>query len=149
MPDNATVPGDHETEMVPGDPAFVRANKSPESNDEAERDEEGEPPVSGDRVIDAEKNSRRQRKLTAVLRHEADELRHHEGDEEGNERDARQREEGRVNKCLLDAVAQIFRLHQMFDQASEDIRQRAAGFTGGDEIHVDGRKDAGEIAKRL
>ena len=37
----------------------------------------------------------------------------------------------------------------MFDQAGENFGQRAAGFAGCDQVHVNRRKDAGKIPKRL
>ena len=37
----------------------------------------------------------------------------------------------------------------MADEALEDFGKRAAGFAGGDEVHVEGGEDAGEIAERL
>ena len=44
--------------------------------------------------------------------------------------DAGEGEERRINQRLLHAVAQIFRLHQVLDQARQNIGQRAAGFAG-------------------
>ena len=72
VPHHAAVPGDHEPEPVPADPAFVRTHERPEGDDEADKENENEPPVGGDKMIYAEQNLRRQREGPAVLRHEAD-----------------------------------------------------------------------------
>src|SRR5204862_4439319 len=55
----------------------------------------------------------------------------------------------RINQRLLDAVAQILRLHQVLDQTVQNIGQGATGFTGRNEIHIDRWKNPGEIPKCL
>jgi hypothetical protein len=37
----------------------------------------------------------------------------------------------------------------VFDKARENVGERAAGFTGGDQVHVNRGKDPREIAERL
>ncbi len=80
---------------------------------------------------------------------EAGQLRHHERDENRDQAGARDGEERRINQRLLDAVAQVLRLHQVFDQARQNIGKRATRLAGGDEVHIDRRKDAREIPEGL
>ena len=79
----------------------------------------------------------------------AGQLRHHEGDENRDQGRAGDGEKRRINQRLLHAVAQIFCLHQMLDDAGQNLGQRAARFAGADHVHVERRKDAREIAQRL
>ena len=69
-----------------------------------------------DDMMRADQNSRRQGKRAAVLGQKRRQLWHHEGDENSDQAHAGDSEEGRINQRLLDPVAQIFRLHQVFDE---------------------------------
>ena len=100
-------------------------------------------------MIRAEQNTRRQRQSAAGLRHEVGQLRHHEGDENDDQRRAGEGEEGRINERLLHPVAQIFLLHQVLDHARQNIGQRAARFAGADHVHIKRREDARKIAQGL
>jgi hypothetical protein len=62
---------------------------------------------------------------------------------------AGQRQKCRIDQRLLDAVAQIFRLHQVLDQARQNIGKRPARFARRDEVHVNRREDAGKISEGL
>ena len=76
-------------------------------------------------------------------------MRHHEGDEDRDKGGAGQSKEGRINQRLLYAVAQIFHLRQMIYQSHQNLRQRAARFTRGDEVDIKRWKNARELAQRL
>src|SRR2546423_10031937 len=104
MANDAAVTGNHEPETVPRDPAFITADEGAESDDPADHDRQPEPPETCDRLVHAKENPRRQRKGATILRHEADQLRYHESNDERDERDAGQREKQRITHRLLDAV---------------------------------------------
>src|SRR6516225_7728659 len=90
-----------------------------------------------------------QRKRPADLRHEAEQLRHHVRDKDGDQRRASNREERGVNQRLLDPIAEIFRLHQMFYESQQNFRKRAARFARGNQIDEQRWKNSRHFAKRL
>ena len=67
-------------------------------------------------------DARRQRKRAANLPHEPSQLRHHVGDENGDQGHAGHGEKSRIDQRLLHAIAQILRLHQMFYEPVQDFR---------------------------
>ena len=52
--------------------------------------------------------------------------------------------EGGINQRLLDAIAQIFGLHQTLHQPHENIRECAARFARRDKIHIKRRENTRE-----
>ena len=87
------------------------------------------------------------RQSAAGLRHEIGQLRHHEGDENDDERRAGRGEEGRINERLLHAVAEIFSCIRCSTTRDRISGQRAARFAGADHVHIKRREDARKIAQ--
>src|SRR5438105_124380 len=101
VPDDATVTGDAETKTIPREAAFVGVDKSAKTGAHSHHDENAQPPVARNKVMNLEKNARGQGKGAAIGRHETGKLRHHEGNEDRDQDGAREREESRINQRLL------------------------------------------------
>ena len=115
--DDAAVPRQDQTKAIPGDPSFVCANEGTDADNRANHNQSTNPPVAGDDVVHLEQDFCRQGKLSSVCLEETSQLGHHERDKNRDQAGARDGEEGGINQRLLDAVAQILRLHQVFDEA--------------------------------
>ena len=63
--------------------------------------------------------------------------------------DTDERKKRRVDERLLHAVAQLLHRAEVFDEAAQDVRERAAGLPGHHEVDVQRRKDLRVRAQRL
>src|SRR5438876_358169 len=82
------------------------------------------PSIARNRMMNLKQDPRRQWKRAAGLRHEPAQLRYHERDKNCNENGASEGEKCRINQSLLHPIPQVLCLHQMLDQAKENLRQR-------------------------
>ena len=99
--------------------------------------------------MNLKQDPRRQWKRAAGLRHEPAQLGYHERDKNCNENGASEGEKCRINQSLLHPIPQVLCLHQMLDQAKENLRQRTACFARGHQIHIQRLENPRHLAQSL
>src|SRR6266436_6114066 len=128
MPNHPPVTRNLQPKSVPSEPSFLGADECAKTDAHADHNQDRQPPIRNDAVMNLHQDSRRQRKGAANLGHEPGQLRHHVRDEDCDQRRAGDCQKRRIDQRLLNAVAQVLRLHQMFYEPVQNLRQRPACF---------------------
>ena len=149
MTNHTPVTRNLQSKSVPSEPSFFGADECAETDARADDNQDRQPPVRDDAVMNLHQDPRRQRKGAADLGHESGQLRHHVSDEDCDQRRAGDCEKRRIDQRLLNAVAQILRLHQMFYEPVQNLRQRPACFARRNEIDKERRKNSWHLAQGL